>query len=253
MYFELTPTKWLTQYVDACWIAENSSSNATQTTILPDGCVDIIVSFDNNASRQFVVGCMSVSDISNLEPFQKMFGIRFKPGYAAAFLGVALKEITDKTVSLNNIRNVSFNEFTPELLKSEPLLITSLVEKKLRPLLIEKKIDKIVCSTANFIKNTNGLKQLDELADMAGISRRHLERKFLDCVGITPKLFSRIIRFRRVDKMLKTISNGSPLAIALKCGYYDQAHFCKEYKEFYKTNLSAQKNLSHFYNTVSKF
>ncbi len=62
-------------------------------------------------------------------------------------------------------------------------------------------------------------------------SERYIQKLFLDNVGITPKSFSNIHRFNKSLQLIQTAD--LPLtSIAYDCGYYDQAHFIKEFKKF---------------------
>ena len=51
MYTELIPNKWAAQYIEAYWIQSNSFKDEINVTVLPDGCTDIILSFNNNRCK----------------------------------------------------------------------------------------------------------------------------------------------------------------------------------------------------------
>ncbi len=232
MYTELIPNSWAAQYIDAYWIQSNSCENDLNITVLPDGCTDIIFSFDNNKCKQLVVGCMTKPDVAYIKPSDLLFGIRFKPGCAKAFLNISIKEIADKTISLTDVSDLTINALTPDLISCKKHLIHDIVEEKLKKLFSEKKFDKIIYSAADHIKQTHGTISIDDVSDTIGISRRHFERKFLDFVGMPPKLFSRIMRFLYANKILNAQNTVSCASISMDSGYYDQAHFCKDHKEF---------------------
>ena len=61
-----------------------------------------------------------------------------------------------------------------------------------------------------------------------GISERQLERRCLECAGISPKLLSRISRFQRAIKKHRA-SYGSWMKIAHEVGYYDQMHLIRDF------------------------
>jgi methylphosphotriester-DNA--protein-cysteine methyltransferase len=61
---------------------------------------------------------------------------------------------------------------------------------------------------------------------------KYLERQFLKIIGLTPKSYSRIARFQNVMQALKYAAFHPWPSLALDCGYYDQAHFIKEFKAF---------------------
>jgi AraC-like DNA-binding protein len=73
---------------------------------------------------------------------------------------------------------------------------------------------------------------LDKLADDACLSGRQFERKFLERTGVTPKLFSRIIRFNQIMKLRNLNTKDSWLKIAYDCGYFDQNHLLRDFKMF---------------------
>lgn len=71
---------------------------------------------------------------------------------------------------------------------------------------------------------------INNLTEKHGLSVKQLERKFISSIGLTPKSFSRIVRFQRA---IKQIQNSQSLTIlALDQGYYDQSHFNHEFKHF---------------------
>jgi AraC-like DNA-binding protein len=75
---------------------------------------------------------------------------------------------------------------------------------------------------------TDGAVPVAELADEVGWSRRHLAARFREHVGLPPKALGRILRFERAAERLR---GGADLAdAALDSGYYDQAHFNRDFK-----------------------
>ena len=78
---------------------------------------------------------------------------------------------------------------------------------------------------------TGGAVPVAELVREAGWSRRHFARRFATAAGLTPKAFARVLRFVRAKDLLGR--PGLSLAeIALDAGYYDQAHFNRDFREF---------------------
>jgi len=97
-YKEYEPNKLLAPYIDTYWISDGFGGKGKFYKILPDGCVDIIFSFDKAKSTFLtkVVGTMtSFLEISYPQSVE-MFGIRFRPAGITAFTRVPVEEFTDK-------------------------------------------------------------------------------------------------------------------------------------------------------------
>ncbi|SEN03623.1 AraC-type DNA-binding protein [Mucilaginibacter gossypiicola] len=98
--------------------------------------------------------------------------------------------------------------------------------------------------------NSGGQVSVEELAEEMFVSNRTLERIFKQNVGIPPKEFLRIVRFREVLKRLRNAppaaTKESLLQIAFELGYFDHAHLTNEFKK-YSGVLPSE--LSHFYKT----
>jgi AraC-like DNA-binding protein len=69
-------------------------------------------------------------------------------------------------------------------------------------------------------------------ANSANMSVRSFERKFTEQVGITPKLCIKLARFNKAVQIKLTHPHKTWIAIAYECGYFDQMHFIKDFKQF---------------------
>ena len=90
--------------------------------------------------------------------------------------------------------------------------------------------DPAVAWTAAEIRRRRGAVSIGTLRERTGLSKTRMATAFRDQVGVTPKLYARIQRFRRA---LEMINQGSdPLAdVALAAGYYDQPHLNAEFRK----------------------
>lgn len=82
------------------------------------------------------------------------------------------------------------------------------------------------------IRSQSGNCSLDWLAGQACLSPRQLERKFLERIGMSPKLFLRVVRFARAYSMKDRQPALDWQDIVCQCGYYDQMHLIKDFKFF---------------------
>jgi AraC-like DNA-binding protein len=67
-------------------------------------------------------------------------------------------------------------------------------------------------------------------AKMIGITERQLERKSLECAGMSPKTLDRVSRFQRAIEKRRS-GSGSWLEIAHEVGYYDQMHLIRNFHD----------------------
>jgi AraC-like DNA-binding protein len=83
-----------------------------------------------------------------------------------------------------------------------------------------------------------GLLPVDQLASLACLSNRQFERTFKDRIGVSPKFFSRLVRFANAWVHKESRPEASWAEIAYTCGYYDQMHLIRDFKEFAGANPS---------------
>jgi methylphosphotriester-DNA--protein-cysteine methyltransferase len=85
------------------------------------------------------------------------------------------------------------------------------------------------------IDSSGGAVRIEQLAAGLGVSRQHFAAQFRQRVGLTPKLYARISRFRRATAMLDPLragGNADWAQLALECGYFDQSHLIHDFQEF---------------------
>ena len=81
------------------------------------------------------------------------------------------------------------------------------------------------------LTRSRGQLAVEALAAELSCSRRHLAARFRDHVGVSPKAAARVIRFHAAVRRLSA-GGGRWADIALDCGYYDQPHLNRDFREF---------------------
>jgi AraC-like DNA-binding protein len=89
------------------------------------------------------------------------------------------------------------------------------------------------------LHGSHGRAPIHELADELGWSHRRLIARFRDQIGLAPKTLARVIRFDRAVRQLRASTTRSLAEIAFDCGYFDQAHLNREFREFADTTPGA--------------
>ncbi|MGH2587928.1 MAG: helix-turn-helix domain-containing protein, partial [Dehalococcoidia bacterium] len=82
------------------------------------------------------------------------------------------------------------------------------------------------------LQRTNGCLDIGTLAAELGWSRKHLIARFREQIGLPPKTLARILRFNRAVRLLNRNDTMHWTAIAHDCGYYDQAHLIRDFRQF---------------------
>ena len=94
------------------------------------------------------------------------------------------------------------------------------------------KDDAALDEAVKLIRSTGGRLSIEEVGESVGLSRKQLERKFVSTVGTTPKTFARISRFLNICHHLDKYRGSTLTRLAHECGYFDQAHFIREFSAF---------------------
>jgi AraC-like DNA-binding protein len=89
-----------------------------------------------------------------------------------------------------------------------------------------------VASAVRLIERTGGTISMDRIVRDIGITSRQLERQFHVRVGLPPKRYARVVRFQRAVRALVSAPLAPGTELALRHGYYDQAHFTREFRAF---------------------
>lgn len=231
MYIEYQPHPFLSQYIETYWSSIDFAEKEVCRRVLPDGCVDIIFSF-HRQSPPHIVGTMTTFLEVEYLGEVRFIGIRFKPGGITAFIRVPVNEFTDSRVELFSTESVfdkSFSEDIPWERSTTDIIsfVDNYLLSRLPKLsLVDERVDYAV----SLIKQGKGNIPIPLIAEQACLSKRQFERRFLAGIGISPKAFSRIIKFKNTHHLLKSGANQSLFDLAVDCGYYDHAHLIKEFK-----------------------
>ena len=151
---------------------------------------------------------------------------------ASLFFNFPLHEIfgasypLDCFIAANRIAEVE------EQLSEAPYAIdkVKIAQRFLLSVLQYKKPDLLVTEAISRIKQSNGNIRMKELAQQLYISESRLEKRFRGVVGASPKKTASIIRIQTAIRIYS--KNETMTSNAYNAGYFDQAHFIKDFKSF---------------------
>ncbi len=251
---EYSPINSLENFINSFWFFRNNTGGAVDFPVVPDGCSDIIFYLNassklNDSNNTFMTGIMEFAELIPIPHKMEMFGIRFQPGVLSFFLNVSMKELKNQRHGLAGI-----NKFIYQSLKIDKRAIDKSIVGNITPK-IQNLLPKDILKDDFFrimrVFNKNTDVSINELSLKSSFSLKNIERIFDKRVGLSPKKFTRIMRFQKAHKEISTKGLANLVTIALSSGYFDQAHFNREYKKLVGFNPT-NETMSILYNTQKK-
>jgi AraC-like DNA-binding protein len=161
-------------------------------------------------------------------------GVHFKPWGLAPFLPMPAAELCDRPVTVEQAwGRPAIAELRDWLATADgPHEMLTLLEEELTRRLCETAGLGLVRHTSGVIAATSGSMAIGDLSVAAGVSSTHLTQRFKELIGVTPKRLARAYRFTAT---VFSINPAGPIDwgdLAGRAGYFDQAHFGHEFREF---------------------
>lgn len=163
---------------------------------------------------------------------QHCIEVRLTPLGLYRMSGLAMNELSNRVVGLEDLFGRSGREL-PEHLACEPdwahrfALLDSMFARAATD---GPEPDAEVAFAWHRLQRTDGTAVIGEILTEIGWSRARLAKRFRSQVGLTPKAAARVLRFDRAMGLLAQPGHRSLASLALACGYYDQAHFNRDFR-----------------------
>ncbi|ABF40427.1 transcriptional regulator, AraC family [Candidatus Koribacter versatilis Ellin345] len=241
------PKPPLSRFVRVLWFYEGYETAHKKERILPTGTIEVVFNLKEDITRVYdprknneclthrgalISGMLTEYTVIDTDEQMHVMGMHFAPGGAFPFFDLPLSEFKDQHLSLEDAWGPSANTLR------ERLLALPSVEAKfdlLEAALMEKMMafehHKAVLFALHEMHSRQA-QSMAELVEKIGISSRRFIQLFSEQVGLTPKLFCRVLRFQEVVHGIGGKRDVDLADIALHCGYFDQAHFVHDFKAF---------------------
>jgi len=252
LYREVLPDPILSQHVECFWELTilPEEANGKYEVMAPDCTFDIIFSpypvwleFTNksfsekmNAGAAFV-GQKTCSVRFSVKQPQTITGIRFKPFAFAHLFPIPAEKINDKALPIKCLFDLQSEDwclihqiFAEKAFDCKFQLCEKMA---LRILTEDLEADQLLRAQLNYIMDRKGCLEIRDLFSTFGISKVTLRKHFIEKMGLSPKVVSRIWRLNHFLELKKQSNQESLTQLALESGYYDQAHFIREFKSFF--------------------
>jgi AraC-like DNA-binding protein len=184
--------------------------------------------------RSFVAGLDDRFALTEYSGAQHGLQVNFTPLGAYRFFGVSMRVLANRVLHLDDVLGAQGDRIASQLVETPTWeerfalldrLIGSRIEANREP-------STGVAWAWRRIQAAGGNIDIGRLTRELGCSRKHLISRFRDEIGLPPKLVARIQRFHRVRRLMDSRSEASWAEIAYRCGYYDQAHLNRDFRQF---------------------
>lgn len=167
-------------------------------------------------------------------PRTQSVGVHFKPWGLAPFLPMPAAELCDRPATIEQVWGRSaIAELRVRLGTADgPDAMLTALEDELMRRVRETPGLALVRHASTVIAETNGAVAVGDLSVTAGVSGTHLVQRFKELVGVTPKRLARNYRFTITVLALDPAEPIDWADVATRAGYFDQAHFGHEFREF---------------------
>ncbi|HTE01897.1 MAG TPA: AraC family transcriptional regulator [Mucilaginibacter sp.] len=240
------PSDILKPFIKCYWTCSHPAD--VLEVMYPSGSVEICIDISTNDTIRHrgdrsmkvpnleVLGHWTIPTRAAITKGNTCLITRFHPYASSLFFPNAASDFTNESIDLCDIFRKESTDLYDRLMEQclLPQKIAVLEEFLVQRLIMNKKSDhklKLVESLCNDVYREDKPLNLQNISARYGFSERYIQKLFIDWIGITPQKFFSIKRFNKSLELIR--SSATPLtSIAFECGYYDQAHFIKEFKSY---------------------
>jgi AraC-like DNA-binding protein len=240
-----TPVRWLRPYVRGLYGYAERTPGPLRRRELPSGGITVILNLGptlyvrnpgaaaGDRFTSFVAGLHETYAITETSGAQAGIQLNLSPLGARVLFGTPMNELAHRTLPLEDLLGGDVERLLDETAaapdwETRTALVEAYVEARLAG---AKPPTREIAWACRRIEETAGTVKIAELTAILGWSRKRMGERFRDAVGLPPKSFARLLRFERAVAQLRAGAIGWA-RLAQSCGYYDQAHLIREFREF---------------------
>ncbi|MXV16262.1 helix-turn-helix domain-containing protein [Hufsiella ginkgonis] len=260
----VAPSPELAAIIECYWIIISDDATPAEQKIIPDGFVEIIFHLGDpyvirlkdrweEQPTALLAGQISRHFMLKNTGRSHMVAIKLKPTAVYHLFGLDMHLLKDRVADLHQaIKGDPFRHLET-VLRDTPghREVTGLLNDCFKKLLADSDYRPGPADRAvELITGNHGMISVSKLLPGSGTGERRLEYLFRKMVGLSPKLFARIVRFNYIFSLVdEEETNWSE--IVYKAAFFDQSHFIRNFKAFTGENPSAyafrEKNIANFF------
>jgi AraC-like DNA-binding protein len=248
MYREIAPHPRLRRHIKCFWMLDHDYGNSShdRERLWADAHTELIFTsgqryFQKTPGRtvrlpaSFVIGPFQNELELRSRGRTSLVAARFWPWGFHSFSKVPMTDLTNTVRSRRGTVADGSESLEKELaaIESPEAKIAALEKALLNRIASMAKAKLLSRPVALDILEACGRIRVGEISQKHAIQARKLERVFLEEIGVTAKVFSRIVRFNHAKQMIEKNPEIDLLTLTYECGYADQPHFTRNFREMF--------------------
>lgn len=241
------PQPPLSSLIAYFWSYTGTNPPHARRLTLPDGSIDLVIDLCDRKTRihnrydsettlasSVISGPHTDYYITDSSSERSMIGVHLKPGSAGPLLKLPSIALKDSHVSLDDLWGIAAADLRDELLYANTAEDRFRILEKyflLRSDWSRPSHAAVQFAIASF-QQPHHPESITNMVEQANMSAKRFIQIFKDEVGLTPKRFSRLMRFQKAVRLIRQSHDIDWADLAMSCDYYDQSHFIKEFQSF---------------------
>jgi AraC-like DNA-binding protein len=271
-YWRLEPDARLRPWILCYWMVEPTPGEAlrgpapadTHQVLIPDGHSELVFRLAGSFTRwridepakrlqmceSYLIGGRAHSVLAHSTGGLRLAGVKLDPRAARALIRMPLAEFRDNTVSCADLGCKALLDLEDAVANvSSPAMLGRLFDTFFLRQLTDEILDECaIHALVQRIRATRGAQSILQWANAHGIDPRTLERRFIAAMGMTPKQYARVVRFKHSYRRL-TSARPEERMTHLD-DYYDESHFSREFRHFLGATPMNWRNAATHYRTT---
>lgn len=169
------------------------------------------------------------------------FTVKFNTTGMYQLLGIPMDQFRDRAVPAYDLNVLPFENITRKLLYAQDIQTCIDITEPYLLRLVSRHlpVSGVTDQAVELLRQQKGNASILQLATNSNLSIRQLERNFIREIGVSPKIYARMLRFQHLLQNRISTPNQKWAALAYDNDYFDQMHLIKEFKQFLGTTPSA--------------
>lgn len=257
-YWRLKPDARLAPWIHCYWYVEPDPHTPSvkkeavdrHQLLIPDGYSEIVFCLEGGFTRwrvdapektaemraSYIIGGRSHSVLTHTPGGLRLAGVKMDPRALRTLLKMPMTEFRDTTVTCADAACAAFVDLEDEVanLTSVDSLVSVFDRFFLRRMTADVAEESSISQLLDRIRATHGAQSIMAWANDHAVDPRTLERRFVARMGMTPKQYARIVRFKNSYRRLGSQRAGERRTYLES--YYDESHFNREFRHFLGTS-----------------